>query len=98
MVTLMPLSLPALVLMWIIVSLINGKMHRGKIINFTSLYSRVLSSNFIAISIIALIMYLFREYSYSRTVVFGTAILATILELIFGSVYIAYKKAIRGRL
>jgi lipopolysaccharide/colanic/teichoic acid biosynthesis glycosyltransferase len=84
----------ALVLMWIIVSLINGKMHRGKIINFTSLYSRVLSSNFIAISIIALIMYLFREYSYSRTVVFGTAILATILELIFGSVYIAYKKAI----
>jgi lipopolysaccharide/colanic/teichoic acid biosynthesis glycosyltransferase len=83
----------ALVLMWIIVSLINGKMHRGKIINFSSLYGRVLSSNFIAISIIALIMYLFREYSYSRTVVFGTAILATILELIFGSVYIAYKKA-----
>ena len=83
-----------LVMTWIIVSLINGKMHRGKIINFTTLFVRVLSSNFITISIIALIMYLFREYYYSRTVVFGTAILATILELIFGSVYIAYKKAI----
>ncbi len=83
-----------LVLMWIIVSLMNGKMHRGKIINFTTLYTRVLTSNFIAISMTALIMYLFREYSYSRTVVFGTALLATILELLFGSVYIAYKKAL----
>jgi ABC-type uncharacterized transport system permease subunit len=83
-----------LILVWIIVSLVNGKMHRGKIVNFTTLYARVLSSNFIAISIIALIMYLFREYSYSRTVVFGTAMLATILELLFGSAYIAYKKAL----
>jgi hypothetical protein len=83
-----------LVLIWIIVSLINGKMHRGRIINFTKLFTRVLGSNFIAISIIALIMYLFRDYYYSRTIVFGTAILATILELLFGSVYIAYKKAL----
>ena len=83
-----------LVLMWIIVSLLNGKMHRGRIINFTTLYVRVLSSNFIAISITALIMYLFREYSYSRTIVFGTALLATILELLLGSVYMAYKKAL----
>jgi lipopolysaccharide/colanic/teichoic acid biosynthesis glycosyltransferase len=83
-----------LALLWIIVSLINGKMHRGKIINFTTLFSRVLSSNFIAISITALIMYLFREYFYSRTIVFGTAIFATILELLSGSVFIAYKKAL----
>lgn len=83
-----------LVLIWLIVSLINGKMHRGRIINFTTLFSRVLTSNLITISTIALIMYLLREYSYSRTVVFGTAGLATALELIFGSVYIAYKKAL----
>jgi hypothetical protein len=83
-----------LVLMWIIVSLINGKMHRGRIVNITTLFSRVLTSNFIAVSIIALIMYLFREYSYSRTVVFGTALMATFLELLFGSLYIAYKRAL----
>ena len=53
-----------------------------------------IGSNFIAISIIALIMYLFREYSYSRIVVFGTAGLATVFELLFGSAYIAYKKAL----
>ncbi len=83
-----------LLVMWLIVSLTNGKMHRGRIINFTTLYTRVLSSNFISISITALVMYFFREYSYSRTVVFGTALLATVLELLFGSVYIAYKKAL----
>jgi hypothetical protein len=39
-------------------------------------------------------MYTFRDYDYSRTVVLGTALLATVLELIFGSIYIAYKKAV----
>jgi lipopolysaccharide/colanic/teichoic acid biosynthesis glycosyltransferase len=83
-----------LALMWIVVSLINGKMHRGKIINFTTLFTRVLSSNIIAISITALVMYILRDYDYSRAVVLGTALLATLLELLFGSVYIAYKKAV----
>ena len=84
----------ALVLIWIIVSLVNGKMHRGKIINFTSLFSRVLTSNIISVSITALIMYSFRDYFYSRTIVLGTALGATFLELLFGSIYIAYKKAV----
>ena len=44
--------------------------------------------------LLALVMYLLREYSYSRIVVFGTAILATFLELLSGSIYIAYKKAL----
>ena len=83
----------ALALIWIIVSLINGKMHRGKIINFTTLFTRVLTSNVISVSITALVMYVLRNYAYSRTVVLGTALLATFLELVFGSVYMAYKKA-----
>jgi len=83
-----------LALMWIIVSLLNGKMHRGKIINFTSLFSRVLTSNIIATSITALVMYTLRDYNYSRTIVLGTAILATCGELILGALYIAYKKAV----
>jgi lipopolysaccharide/colanic/teichoic acid biosynthesis glycosyltransferase len=82
-----------LALIWLLVSLINGKMHRGKIINYSTLFYRVLSSNIIALSITALLMYSLREYFYSRTVVLGTALLATILELIIGFVYISYKKA-----
>jgi len=83
-----------LVAIWLIISLANGKMHRGKIINFTTLFNRVITSNIISISVAALIMYIFRDYDYSRTVVLGTALLATILELLTGSVYIAYKKAV----
>lgn len=83
----------ALAVMWLLVSLVNGKMHRGKIINFSSLFSRVTISNIIAISLTSLVMYVIRDYAYSRTVVLGTAILATFFELSLGSVYIAYKKA-----
>jgi hypothetical protein len=79
---------------WIIISLLNGKMHRGRVINFTTLFGRVMTSNVIAIAITALIMFIFRSYDYSRTVVLGTAILATILELFTGALYIAYKKAV----
>ncbi len=82
-----------LTLIWIIVSLLNGKMHRGRIVNYTSLFNRVLSSNIIALAIIALLMYSIRQYSYSRTVVLGTAGFATVLELMLGMLYVAYKKA-----
>ena len=82
-----------LALIWIIVSLINGKMHKGRIINYSSLFKHVLVSNIIALSITALLMYSIREYFYSRTIVLGTAIVATLIELIIGTIYIAYKKA-----
>ncbi len=82
-----------LALIWLIVSLINGKMHRGRIVNYTSLFNRVIISNIIALSLTALLMYTIREYAYSRTIVLGTAGVATVLELILGSMYIAYKKA-----
>ena len=91
-----PLHLPlyfGLVVVWILVSLFNGKLLRNKVTDFNSLFSKVLSSNFIAVSTLALIMYVFRDYDYSRIIVLGTSLLSTILELISGSVYLAYKKA-----
>jgi len=78
---------------WVVVSLLNGKIGRGKIINIRVLFSRVLSSNIISISVAALIMYTFREYAYSRAVVLGTALTATIFELIIGTVYVSFRKA-----
>ena len=82
-----------LALLWIFISLINGKMHRGKITNYTNLFNRVVGSNLIAVAITVLIMYTFRDLHYSRTIVLGTAVLATLLELIAGSLFVAYKKA-----
>ncbi len=83
-----------LALIWIVVSLLNGKLHRGKVINYSTLFNKVLTSNIIAIGITALLMYTIREYFYSRSIVLGTTLLATLLELISGAVYIAYKKAV----
>jgi lipopolysaccharide/colanic/teichoic acid biosynthesis glycosyltransferase len=82
-----------LTVVWLIVSLLNGKMHKGKIINKTSLYSRVISSNIISLSITALLMYSLRQYDYSRLIVLGTTLLATFFELLSGVVFLAYKKA-----
>ena len=82
-----------LAVIWLTVSFLNGKMNRGKVVNFSTLFSRVLTSNIIAISITALLMYIFRDYEYSRTVVLGTALVATLLEIVSGSLYMSYKKA-----
>jgi lipopolysaccharide/colanic/teichoic acid biosynthesis glycosyltransferase len=83
-----------LILVWTVISFLNGKMHPEEIINFPSLLTRTVKSNLMIVSLIALIMYLFRDNDYSRTVVFGTIILATILELITGMIYISVKRVI----
>lgn len=80
--------------LWLFVAILNGKMHQGKIVNFRSLFIRVISSNLIALAIAALIMYIFREYSYSRAVVLGTVCIATILELSAGMIYLSIKRAV----
>ena len=93
----LPTHLPFFLMLagiWLIVSLLNGKMHRGKVTNLKSLFLRVISSNIVSLGLATLIMYSIREYQYSRTVVLGTALLATFLELIAGVLYLAYKKAV----
>ncbi len=82
-----------LALLWIIVSVISGKIGRGKIVNLRTLLTHVLSANLIATSIAALLLFALRDLGYSRQVVFGTAITATLLELAFGTLYMAFRKA-----
>jgi len=92
-----PSHLPVFIILaifWVVVSMINGKIGRGQIVNIRSLFYRVLSSNIIAVSVAALLMYSLREVSYSRTVVLGTALTATILELVAGTLWIAFGKAV----
>ncbi len=82
-----------LAFLWIIVSVISGKIGRGHIVNLRTLLGHVLTANLIATSIAALLLFALRDLSYSRQVVFGTAITATILELAFGSLYLAFRRA-----
>ncbi len=81
-----------LALLWMMVSLFNGKIGSGHIINLRTLFYFVITSNLIATSIAALILFAFRDLGYSRAVVFGTAITATFLELLAGTVWLAFSK------
>lgn len=82
-----------LAFLWIVVSVAGGKIGRGRIINLRTLFGRVLTSNLIATSMAALLLFALRDLGYSRQVVFGTAITATLLELAIGSLYLAFRKA-----
>ena len=82
-----------LALLWVIVSLLNGKIGRGHIINLRTLFYYVVTSNLIATSIAALILFAVRDLGYSRTVVFGTALTATFLELMAGMIWLAFSRA-----
>jgi hypothetical protein len=82
-----------LALLWIIVSVASGKIGRGRIINLRTLLTHVLTANLIATSIVALLLFAFRDLAYSRQVVFGTVITATVIELVFGTIYMAFRKA-----
>jgi len=82
-----------LAFLWIVVSYAGGKIGRGRIVNLRTLFSRVLLTNLIATSFAALLLFALRDLGYSRQVVFGTAITATLLELALGSVYLAFRKA-----
>ena len=82
-----------LALLWIIVSVAGGKIGRGRIVNLRTLFSRVLVANLVATSIAALLLFALRDLHYSRQVVFGTALTATFLELVLGTLFLAFRKA-----
>ncbi len=82
-----------LALFWVIVSLLSGKIGSGQIVNLKTLLYHVITSNIVATSIAAMLMFAFRDLGFSRTVVFGTALTATFLELVAGTLWISFGKA-----
>jgi len=78
--------------LWIIVSIACGKMHRGKIVNLRSLFSRTILCNFLSISIAAFLLLALELTGHSRLIMFGTAIVATFIELLTGVIFLAVKK------
>jgi lipopolysaccharide/colanic/teichoic acid biosynthesis glycosyltransferase len=83
----------SLVFVWLLVSVLYGKFLRGKIVNVNSLFYRVVFCNLISVLVIAVIVLIFKHFEYSKTIILGTALLATMLELIVGGLFLAYKRA-----
>ena len=82
-----------LAVFWVLVSILFGKLHRGKVINLRTLLYRTTVSNFISVSVAILSMYLLQITGHSRLIVFGTIALATVLEIICGICFLAVQKA-----
>ncbi len=78
---------------WIVVSIACGKMHRGKIVNLRSLFSRTILCNFLSISTATLSLVALELGGHSRLIMFGTTIMATFIELAVGTIFLAVKKA-----
>jgi len=83
-----------LAILWIFISLITGKLHRGKIINIKSLVYRTILSNTISLSVAVFLLFTFQQFGYSRMVILGTAGVATVLEILCGICYMAVVKAV----
>lgn len=82
-----------LAVLWIIMSIAGGKMHRGKIVNLRSLFTRTIITNFISLSIASFLLIALEIGGHSRLVMFGTTILATFFELVVGTIFISMQKA-----
>lgn len=82
-----------IMLLWCLISFLNGKYFRGKVVNITTLFRRVLVSNFITLLIMAVVMIISGNFRYHSSILLATALIATMLELTLGSIYVAYKRA-----
>jgi len=78
---------------WLIVSLIIGKYQIQKIRKPKDIYVYTLIANITIVGIITSLIFFNNLFSYSRLIVFGTIILSTVLELLIGYVFSAYKFA-----
>jgi len=78
-------------IVWIIVSVIITKYSFHKAKKSNDIGITILISNITILAIVTTLIYYFNAFHYSRLVVFGTIILATILELALAYFYYYYK-------
>lgn len=82
---------------WVLVSFLTKKYYAPKGKNaFLKSSLRILITSGIVLGLITSLMFLFRVAYYSRFVVFGTLLTLTITELVFTSIFYAFKNASPG--
>lgn len=81
---------------WLVVSLLSGKYRLYNKPNFSLLLSNIFRTNVYTSSIILVLIFVFKRFSYSRSVVLGTIILASLLELVFALLITLQRKYSRN--
>ncbi len=78
---------------WLLISWFFRKYYFRDYFHFRLAVRPILISNFVILGTISLLMYFFRVAFYSRTIVFGTILVATVIELFLGLLYHFIKAA-----
>lgn len=81
-------------MVWLAVSFVISKYDLHKARKPKEALVPVLISNFTILAIVTTLIYSFGVFHYSRLIVFGTILLATILEIIFAYLYFSYKRPV----
>jgi lipopolysaccharide/colanic/teichoic acid biosynthesis glycosyltransferase len=79
---------------WLAVSVIIAKYDLHKARKPREVIVPVLIANLTILAVITTLIYSFGAFNYSRLIVFGTIILATILEVGFAYLYFSYKRPV----
>jgi len=82
-------------LIWLAISIFLGKFRMDKVKDSKDVIVPILINNFTILSVISIIIYSFQFQFFSRSIVFGTIALATVLEMILGMVYYAFARPVR---
>ncbi len=80
-------------LIWLIVSFSMEKYNPGVNSTWPKLFKRIIISNLLIFFIITSMMYLFQSFNYSRFIVLGTVGIATLIEVISGSLIFLFVNA-----
>jgi len=78
---------------WLIVSVINGKIPGKDAVNFKTYFVKILVANLISFGLTMIILFGYGELSLSRIMVFGTVVVATLFEMVMGSAIFSFRKA-----
>ncbi|MCF8402564.1 MAG: sugar transferase [Bacteroidales bacterium] len=79
---------------WVFVSIIISKYNLFKAKNYKEVFIPVLISNLTILAVVTTLIYSFGVFNYSRLIVFGTMLVATLLELIFTWLYMSVKRPV----
>jgi lipopolysaccharide/colanic/teichoic acid biosynthesis glycosyltransferase len=81
-------------MVWILVSLIIAKYDFHKARKAKDVLISILITNLTILAIVTTLIYSFGAFYYSRLIVFGTILLATIIEILFAYLYFSYKRPV----
>ena len=81
-------------LLWLFLSLVTRKFRIGERSNQREVFSSIIFSNFVILSVITILLFFFRVHYFSRFIIFGTLAAITFFEILTGFIYVAIQKSV----